>query len=365
MSESEVRQLPLHRYHEEAGARFAAFAGYEMPMRYSTIKAEHHTVRSGVGVFDVSHMGEVFVRGPEAVAAVNRLVTNNVGRLEDGQALYTAMCNDEGGIVDDLIIYRLASDELLLCVNAACRHTDVAWIRDRIEGDVRVEDESDEWVQLAVQGPKAMGVVGRLFAAACDLRPFTCAFYEFRGYRLLVARTGYTGEDGVEIYAPVGTADAIFEAVMEAGADDGIALIGLGARDTLRLEAKLLLYGSDMTTATTPLEAGLGWVVKFDVGDFIGRDALLAQRESVPRVLRCFKLEARGVLRSHYPIVVDGEVVGELTSGGIAPSLGDASIGLGYLPSHLADREEAEVEIRGRRLPLSVQRKPFYRRAAT
>lgn len=360
-----TRLLPLHERHIALGARTAPFAGYEMPMRFTTIKDEHHAVRQRAGIFDVSHMGEVFVRGDDAILAVDRLVTNDMTRLADGQALYTVMCTPEGGIVDDLIIYRRSANEVLIVVNAANREGDAAWIREHIQGNVQVDDESDAWAQLAVQGPRALEIVSRVAPDAAALTTFYGADIAVAGVPAWVSRTGYTGEDGVEIYVAEGAATPVFDALMEAGAQDGLQPIGLGARDTLRLEARLMLYGNDIDRTTSPLEAGLGWVVKFTERDFVGKDALAQQKEAgLTRRLRGLTLEGRGVLRAGYPVFADDVRVGTTTSGGIAPTLGDASIGLAYIdvPHHKAER--LEVEIRGRRVPVLLSTKPFYRRAS-
>lgn len=362
-----TKKLPLHDAHAEAGARFAPFAGYEMPVRYGAIKDEHHAVRQRVGLFDVSHMGEVFVRGRDAIAAVDRLVTNDCTRLVDGRALYTVMCRQDGGIVDDLIVYRLAEDEVLICVNAANRDKDFSWIREHIHGDVKVTDESDGWVQLAIQGPRAVDVVASVAGQhATGIGTYWSCSARVAGYDAIVARTGYTGEDGFEIYAPVAGARAVFDALVEAGGPHGMALCGLGARDTLRLEARYALYGNDIDESTNPIEAGLGWVVKTDAGDFVGRDALLRIKEKGPsRRLRGLILEDRGVIRRGYEVFCDGVHVGTTTSGGIAPTLDDISIGIAYIASEYADRPSVEIDIRGRRVPARLTTKPFYSRPKT
>ncbi|TVR03218.1 MAG: glycine cleavage system aminomethyltransferase GcvT [Deltaproteobacteria bacterium] len=363
---SATRRLPLHDRHIALGARLAPFAGYEMPLRYGSTVEEHHATRTGAGLFDVSHMGEVFLRGPGALAALQQLVTNDVARLEDGQALYTVMCSPEGGIIDDLIVYRLADDDWLLCVNAANRDEDVAWIREVVGDAATVADESDEWAQLALQGPLARTIALPLLAPDLeDLPTFGVARARLGDHALLVARTGYTGEDGFEFYIPAAAAEPVLDRLLEAGEAHGITPVGLAARDTLRLEARLLLHGNDISRETNPVEAGLSWVVRMDKGPFIGRDALERIREDgVSRRLRGFVLEERGMLRAGYPLFKGDEQVGSLTSGGIAPSLDGASIGLGYVRVDVASEERLDVEIRGRRLPVAVTRKPFYRRDA-
>ena len=360
---SEPRELPLHAKHVAAGARMMPFAGYSMPVRYSTIKTEHHAVRNSVGLFDVSHMGEVFVRGPNAIAAVDCLVTNDVSSLVDGKALYTVMCRPDGSIIDDLIVYRLGAEEVLICVNASNRAKDFDWISSHIGNAAAVTDESDEWVQLAVQGPRASEVVCSVVGAEAEsIGTYSAQWMEVAGARLLVARTGYTGEDGFELYAPSSAAVPVFEAIMAGGEAHGIVLAGLGARDTLRLEAKYPLYGNDISDETNPIEAGLSWVVKLDVDDFIGRDALRVIKADGPsRRLRGLVLEGRGVLRAGYDVFAGEKKVGATTSGGVAPTL-DASIALAYITVPECKEKTLDVEIRGRRIPVRVTRKPFYTR---
>jgi aminomethyltransferase len=358
-----LERLPLHDRHEALGARFAPFAGFEMPVRYGSIVKEHQAVRNEVGLFDVSHMGEVEFRGPEAGAVVNHIITNNAARLQDGQALYTAMCHPHGGIVDDLLVYRLAEDHYLACVNASNRTKDFEHMREAAAGRCEVINRSDEIVQLAVQGPQAVALVDSL----CDedltaLAPFHSRTVALANVSALVSRTGYTGEDGVEIYYAAESAETIFDAIWEAGQAYGLKPVGLAARDTLRLEARLLLYGNDINDDTTPLQAGIGWTVKFKKGDFIGRDALLAQKAAgLERRLLGLVCTGRGVLRAHYPILSGDHVAGETTSGGPSPTLG-GSIALGYVAVPHVDAETLDVEVRGRRLPCSVTMKPFYKR---
>ena len=365
MSE-QLSRVPLHERHVGLGGRMVPFAGFEMPVQYSGIKDEHLAVRSSAGLFDVSHMGEVEVRGPDAIAAVDALVSNNVRGLADGQALYTVMCAPDGGIVDDLIVYRLAEDHIFICVNAANRHKDLAFMREHLpSGNAALEDTSESYVQLALQGPEAQRLLSPLVEQGdlSELGFFRCAWMKIAGQKTLVARTGYTGEDGFELYIPDQGGAAIFDALVERYVPSELTMCGLGARDTLRLEARLPLYGQDLSAETNPLEAGLGWVVKLETGhDFVGKAALEAiKARGVRRRLRGFRLEGRGVLRPGYPIFVGETEVGQLTSGGFAPTL-DASIGLGYIDVEHADIERAEVEIRGRRLPAIISKKPFYSR---
>jgi aminomethyltransferase len=360
----DVKELALQARHETLGARFATFAGFNMPLRYGSILSEHNAVRKGVGLFDVSHMGEVAFRGPGARAVLDRIVTNDVSKLRDGHALYTVMCHPNGGIVDDLLIYRLSEHHYLACVNASNRAKDFAHMRDVAAGQCDVIDRSDDYVQLALQGPRAEAVLSTLTDLdVASLGSFRFAIGDVAGVETIVSRTGYTGEDGYELYYPTESAAIVFDALLEAGQADEIRMIGLAARDTLRLEARLMLYGNDITDTTSPLEAGLRWVVKLDKGDFVGRDALLAQREAgLTRRLRGLVLDGRGVLRSHYPIFAGDVQVGETTSGGPGPTVGK-SIALGYVSIDHVGAETLDVEIRGKRLPCTVTRKPFYKRS--
>ncbi len=357
-----LKEVPLHQRHIELGARMTPFAGYSMPVQYSSIKDEHLAVRSLAGLFDVSHMGRVEIKGPQAVEAVDRLMTNDVKSLRDGKALYTVMCNPEGGIVDDLVIYRLSHKRLLLCINAANREAVASHIDRYMVGDAEVDDRSESTVQLALQGPKSKEVLGQYTELDLDsLKFFRCVEGEVAGVATLVARTGYTGEAGFELYFPAAQAKVVWDALLDS--PDVIAC-GLGCRDTLRLEAGLLLHGQDIDASTDPLEAGLGWLVKFDAkGDFVGRKALeKIQSGGLNRRLRGFVLEGRGVMRPGYTIESEGEAVGALTSGSYAPTL-EASIGLGYIDSGFDDRSRVDVVIRGRRVEARVVDPPFYERS--
>ena len=300
MSDETLKHVPLESRHVEHGARMVPFAGFSMPLQYTSITEEHAAVRERVGLFDVSHMGEIEVRGEDAVAEVNRIVTNDVSKLVDGQALYTVMCHENGGIVDDLLVYRLAEDHLLLCVNAANRDKDREHIFAHATGSCEIEDTGDSWAQLALQGPRAFDVLDNITdGAARDLGSFFGAFMEVAGVRCLVSRTGYTGEDGVEIYIPAERAGEVFDALLEAGKAHDLALCGLGCRDTLRLEAKLHLYGQDMDDETNPFEAGLAWTVKLGKeGDFVGKQALVeAKAAGVSKRLRGLVVQDKGVIR--------------------------------------------------------------------
>jgi aminomethyltransferase len=357
-------RTPLYDAHRGLGARLIAFAGWEMPLSYTGVTEEHRAVREHCGLFDVSHMGEVELRGPGAAALCQRLTVNDVHRLRIGDAQYSLLCNERGGVLDDLLVYRLGEARFLLIVNAANTPQDLAWIQAHAGSDVEVVDRSAELALLALQGPEAEVALRTLTPLPLPaLRPFTFLEGPVAGMPVLVSRTGYTGEDGFELLADAAAAPALWEAVLAAVRRRGGLPVGLGARDTLRLEAGLPLCGSDMDETTTPLEAGLAWVVKLDKGEFIGREVLAAQqRAGVPRRLCGLTLDEPGVPRHGYPVWRDGEAVGTITSGAKSPTL-DACIGLAYLTAGATARGTAVgVEIRGRRIPAHVVERPFYRR---
>lgn len=362
MTDQAPRRTPLYDRHLSAGGRVIDFAGWELPVQYSGVLDEHATVREAVGLFDVSHMGELRVTGPDALAAVNRVITNDMGKLVDGQAQYTAVCHPSGGIVDDMIVYRVSATEVFICVNASNRAKDYAHYREHLTGDCELEDQGDRWAQLALQGPKAPDTLKALFGVDLigELGSFHFRDVPWSGTTVRVATTGYTGELGVEIYVVPERAPALWDALMEAGAPHGIKPCGLGARDTLRLEMGFCLYGNDIDDTTTPLEAGLGWVTKLGKGDFVGRDALLRQKaDGVPRRLVGVELVDRGIPRHGYPIHSGGQVVGHVTSGTMSPTL-KKPIGMGYVPTSLAAAgTEIEVEIRGRNVAARVVKLPF------
>lgn len=364
MSSEETRKLPLHAKHVSMGARFAPFAGFEMPVRFGSIVEEHQAVRTNVGLFDVSHMGEIEFTGPRALEVLDNIATNDISQLNVCQALYTVMCHDDGGIVDDLLIYRLASDHYLACVNAANRQKDLQHMTAVAGGRCDVVDRSDDYVQLAVQGPKAIELMAAVAGPGISgLASFESTVVAIGGAEVLISRTGYTGEDGVELYYPTADAEAVFDLITAAGQEYGLQPIGLAARDTLRLEARLMLYGNDINDGTTPYEAGLSWLVKLNKGSFLGRGALEAQKKAgVTRRLRGLILQGRGVLRPHYPVFSGDVKVGETTSGGPSPTLG-RSIALAYIEVDHANAEFLDVEVRGKRLACDVTRKPFYKRS--
>jgi aminomethyltransferase len=351
--------------HVAAGARLVDFAGWEMPVLYTGVIDEHMAVRGSAGLFDVSHMGEASVRGPQALDYLQKLTCNNVERLKPGRAHYTALTLPNGAFVDDLLVYMLGEGDYLLVLNAANTAKDVTWLEEHVGGfDAVVEDVSAEWAQIALQGPEAEGILQTMVGqdlAAMKYYGFVRA--ELGGGECIVSRTGYTGEDGFEIYGPPLTAEPVWKSLVEAGSDRGLVPVGLGARDTLRLEAKMALYGNDIDDTTTVIEADLGWIVKLKKGDFIGRDVLAKQKsEGVERKLVGFEMRGRAIARNGYPALRNGEAVGRVTSGTRAPFL-QRNIGLAYLPQGMWDPgTEFDVEIRGRAEPAVVVPTPFYKR---
>lgn len=368
MPDSPLRTTPLHDRHLALGAKMAPFGGWDMPIQYTGILNEHRAVRQSAGLFDVSHMGEFRVRGPQTLDLVQRLVTNDASRLADGQAQYAVLCHAGGGAVDDLLAYRIAEDDVLLVVNAANIEGDWTHVTaeaDRAGLDATLSNESDDWALLALQGPTAFEV----FESATSLDVSDIPYYHFRPMepgavfgadRAIVSHTGYTGERGIELYLSPDSAGQAWDALTEAGATPA----GLGARDTLRLEAGYCLYGHELDPTTTPLEAGLGWVVKPDAADFVGRDALVQQKtDGIPRKLVGLVVEGRGIPRAGYPIVnADGAEIGVVTSGSQSPTLGKG-IALGFVPNdkaYTALGTDLGVSVRGRPLPAVVTKPPFH-----
>jgi aminomethyltransferase len=357
------KKTALYDEHLRAGARMVPFAGYLMPVQYAGIIEEHRAVREAAGLFDLSHMGEFRVSGPDAVATIDRLVTNDIAGLEIGQVRYTPMCYPDGGIVDDLLVYR-DSDGVMLVVNASNIEKDLQWIQDHLEGEAAVENRSDETALIAIQGPAAQS----LLSEQTDIDLAGIGYYRFitgtvAGVAALISRTGYTGEDGFELYLEPSQAAHVWSALQTAGAGRGLRPIGLGARDTLRLEAGLMLYGNDIDATTSPIEAGLGWTVKFGAVPFIGQDVLERQKaEGVTRRMVAVELGDRAIPRQHYAVLAGGEPVGEMTSGTFSPTFG-RGIGLAYLRTDVARvGTEVEVQVRGAAHPARVVRKPMYKR---
>ena len=364
MTDVPLKQTPLHGRHVELGGKMVPFAGYEMPVQYPTgIRAEHEAVRTGVGLFDVSHMGEFSVSGSDALALVQRISVNDASALEVGQVQYSCMCREDGGIIDDLTILRM-EDRFMLVVNASRREVDWGHVNEHAGGmDVTVEDLSDGIGLLALQGPEAPAVLARV-APELDLKAlgyYRHADAQAAGMPVTVARMGYTGEDGFEIQAPADRVGELWDALLEAGEPEGIVPAGLGARDSLRLEVGFALYGNDLDEEHTPLESRLGWITKLDKGDFVGREALARQKEEgVTERLVGLKLTEKGFPRAGYPILQDGQPVGKLTSGTVSPTLG-YGVGMGRVPvEHAGAGTELAVEIRGKAVAAVVERPPFY-----
>jgi aminomethyltransferase len=357
-----LKRTSLYDRHRAAGARMVAFAGWEMPAQYQGVLDEHRAVRERAGLFDVSHMGTVELYGPDAAATCQLLTTNDVRRLKDGRAQYSILCNERGGMLDDIIVYRRSPEHYLLCVNAANTAADVAWIQGHATKRVEVVDRSAETALLALQGPRAGQALAPLARDPVGTLPaFGCVDTQVAGVPALVARTGYTGEDGFELFAPAALAGRLWDALL--GGAEHVAPAGLGARDVLRLEAGLLLHGVDMGPETSPFEVGLGWVVKLDAEPFVGREALMAEARRDPsRRLAALVLAGPGVPRHCYPISRDGRRVGAVTSGTLSPTL-RKGIALGMVDCpHDALGTRLAVEIRQRTVDAEVVRRPFYSR---
>jgi aminomethyltransferase len=369
-TDTEVLYTPLYDRHVALGARLIPFAGWMMPVQYEGILHEHRVVRGKAGLFDLGHMGQVEVTGPDSLEFLQYVATNDVSKLEPGQAQYALLTNENGGVVDDIIIYRPNEGEgYFVCVNASNKDKDVAWMqqwaRARTDLEVTVTDISDKTGMIAIQGPEAEKIMAPLVANPVgDLDNFAWMPNAINGIPVRLARTGYTGEDGFEIYSDIGDIGAIWDIVYEAGQPYGLEAIGLGARDTLRLEARMPLYGNEMDDVVTPLEAGLGWAVKLEKGDFIGRDKLVAQKEAgVPRKTIGFVIEGRsGSPRSHCALSVDGREVGYVTSGAFSPTF-EKNLGLGLVDADIAGvGKPIDVIIRDRAVPATQVKTPFYKR---
>jgi len=363
---SELKRTPLYDTHVSMGARMVPFAGFEMPVSYSGIIEEHTAVRERVGMFDVSHMGEFIVSGPDTWEWLNRMVTNNVERLAADGVLYTVLCRDDGTAVDDLLVSRLGPQRALVVVNAANIEKDFEHMSSRVEGDVTLEDHSDRWALFAVQGPESRDLLRECpsFEPVRD-RLEDIGYYRyltFEGGRgdMIVSRTGYTGELGFEVFVAPRHAAALWEEIFARGESRGIRAVGLAARDTLRFEAAFCLYGHELDDETTPLEAGLRWVVKFKKGDFVGRRALEEEREGgLRKQLVGLELEGRNIARQGYDVIVGGAARGRITSGTFSPTL-QKSLALAYLDGDAASAEQVEVAVRNKRVTARRVDIPFY-----
>jgi len=360
-----LRKTPLNALFRELGARLVDFAGWEMPVQFSSVLSEHLAVRTAAGLFDVSHMGEIEIDGEDALRLVQRVTCNDAARLAPGQAQYSALLTEQGTFVDDILVYRRAPQRFLLVVNAGNTDKDFAWVAGHATEDVQVVNASARWAQLAIQGPRAGAILGRLASMDVARMPsYGFAEGTVGGHPGLVSRTGYTGEDGFEIYLPAESAPEVFRGLLREGRAQGLLPCGLGARDTLRLEARLALYGNDIDETTTVLEAGLRWIAKPAKGDFIGREALMRQEAAgVARRLAGFEMADRGIARHGYPVRFEGREVGVVTSGTYGPFV-KKNIGLAYLPDTLAGvGSRFSVLIRGRDVAALVVPTPFYKRS--
>jgi len=364
VSTTELKKTALNAIHRQLGARMVDFAGWDLPVQYAGPMREHLAVRTRAGIFDVSHMGEVELSGPGAEETIQKVACNDVKNLAVGQIHYSALTTPQGTFVDDILVHRMGPGHFFLCVNSGNQEKDFEWIRDNAVPGTQVFFRSDEFSQLAIQGPRALEILEPLTAMA--LRQMKYYWFEqgkFAGVDALVSRTGYTGEDGFEIYLSPERAAAVWERIMESGKPHGLEPVGLAARNTLRLEAKMALYGHDIDDTTTVLEADLDWICKLDKGEFIGREALLKQREQgLQRRLVGFEMIERGIARDQYPVEIDGRRIGAVTSGSPAPFL-EKNIGLTYLPvEHSAIGAEFHVIIREKLVKARVAPTPFYKR---
>ncbi|HKN84792.1 MAG TPA: glycine cleavage system aminomethyltransferase GcvT [Pyrinomonadaceae bacterium] len=363
------KRTPLNNVHRQAGGRMIDFGGWDMPVQYpaGTIE-EHLRTRTHAGLFDVSHMGEIDVRGAGAIAFINRITSNDVSKLIDGQAQYSTLTTPEGTVIDDLLVYRLAADHMLLVVNASTTEKDWEWIKSHHAGEsVELNNVSADYCQLALQGPDAQSILQKL----TELRLEEIKYYHFKpgtvdGVEAIVSRTGYTGEDGFEVYAASDRAEQLWNKILEvgnSGAENGVLPCGLAARNTLRLEAGMALYGHELDETTTLLEANLGWICKLDKGDFIGREALARQKhEGLKRKLAGFEVTERGIARDEQDVIIDGECVGKVTSGSPAPFL-KKNIGFAYVPIEYANvGQEIKIDVRGRLVCAQIVKTPFYKR---
>lgn len=365
----ELRKTPLNSTHRAMGGRMVEFGGWDMPVQYPAgTMAEHLRTRTAAGLFDVSHMGEIDVRGADAIAFVNRLTSNDATKLVDGQAQYSALTTPKGTVIDDLLVYRVAEDHLLLVVNAGTTEKDWEWIKSHHQSEtLELRNASAEYCQIALQGPDAISILLKL----TDVPLSEVKYYHFRegkvdGVPAIVSRTGYTGEDGFEVYAAPEKAEQLWKKILDAGdfgSDHGVLPCGLAARNTLRLEAGMCLYGHEITEETTLLEANLGWITKLNKGDFIGRDALAKQKEEgLKQKLIGFEVTDRGIARDDQEIFIDGQRAGRVTSGSPAPFL-KKNIGMAYLPVAQAEAgQRFEIDVRGKLVGAQVVTLPFYKR---
>ena len=361
---SASKRTPLYVVHKALGARLIPFGGWEMPVEYTGIAKEHTAVRTVAGLFDVSHMGEFEIRGREALDLIQSVTTNDAAKLMDGQAQYSAIAYPHGTVVDDVLLYRHRGDHFMMVVNAANVSKDFEWITSHNRSDATVDNISDDVTLLALQGPKAIDILQPLTnVRLAEIRYYHFAVAKILNVDAIISRTGYTGEDGFELYFSPKHSEPVWNSILEAGIPSGLVAAGLGARNTLRLEARMLLYGNDMDGTTTLLEAGLGSIVKFEKGEFIGRDALLKQKQDgVKRRLIGFEMVGREIARDHYPVFIDGQEAGHVTSGSPSITL-KKNIGLAYLPAERAAiGTNFNVLVRSKMSEAKVVRTPFYKR---
>jgi len=364
---TELKRTPLNEAHRALGARMVPFAGFEMPVSYAGIIEEHECVRERVGLFDVSHMGEFVVSGPDTWPWINSMVTNNCAKLEDGGVIYTVMCRDNGTVIDDLLVSRVAHDRAVIVVNAANIEKDFAHMSERLNGDVELRDASDDTALIAVQGPRSRDLLLRCptFAPAGDAIESTRYYRHFSLGDLTVSRTGYTGELGFEVSLPPSQANAVWEELLENGRDLGVQPVGLAARDTLRFEAAFCLYGHELDDETSPLTAGLKWVVKFKKGDFVGRDALAEEKEKGSgKRLVGLEVDGRNIARQGYAVIDGGERVGVVTSGTFSPTL-RRSLCMAFVDSTRAGADSFGVEVRKKVVEARRVELPFYHSRAS
>ena len=363
MNTEQFKRTPLFPVYAQFGAKLIPFGAWELPVQFSGIKDEHLAVRSAAGLFDVSHMGEIRLRGPRALAELNRLATNDASRLKPYFGQYSALLDPHGGIIDDIIVYCLEENDFLLCVNANNADTDWRWLKEKVGEKAEVLDESGAWAQVALQGPAALQILENCTDRPELIQRFMLMPRQVAGVTVLAARTGYTGEDGFELFIPAKQAIEVWRALMSAGEGQGLKPCGLGARDTLRLEMGYPLHGHDISRETTPLEAGLEWIVAWNKGDFIGREAILRQKQEGVRKQRIgFTMTEPGIARDGYPILVSGRAVGKVTSGTRTPSL-PAAVGMGYVPVEFSrPGQEILVQIREQPKRARVTPWPFYRK---
>ena len=359
---SELKRTPLFEEHQRLGGKIVGFAGWELPVQYSGVIAEHNAVRSAAGLFDVSHMGEIFVRGPQAEAAINALTCNDVSKLSDGKAHYSAITNERGGVVDDIIVYRYNPQLYLICVNASNSDCDFEWFTKHNRFDAQFENKSSEFGQIALQGPQAEKILSLLEPKVKSLEYFHFFESEVAGVPAIIARTGYTGEDGFELFVPAALTAQLWRKLLEIGAPHGLIACGLGARDSLRLEACYPLHGHELSQDISAIESGIGWVVKLDKGDFTGREPLARERANgAARALIGFFVEDAGIVRENEKLFnAAGEQIGYSTSGTKTPSVGRA-LGMALVrKEYSAIGTEFFAEVRGRRLRCKVVKRPFY-----